>query len=117
MAISSASVSRTASSPPPYPVSAVTDVMREELLRAVRARFKRKGESISGSDDQIVALPVEIDSLTVVELLSSLDDILPFTVSESVVRAGGYGSIQDALQHVVGRIEAKWNKHHAGGKP
>ena len=113
MAVTATSVPKTA---PPYPAAAVAAVMQEELLRAVRARFKRKGEFLPTTDNDVVVLPVEIDSLTVVELLSNLDDILPFMVSESVVKAGGYGSIEGAVKHVVGKIETKWNKHHAGDK-
>ena len=115
MAIAATSVSKTA--PLPYPAAAVSAVMQEELLRAVRARSKRKGEALPATDNEVVVLPVEIDSLTVVELLSSLDDILPFMVSESVVKAGGYGSIEAAVKHVVGKIEAKWKRYHAGEKP
>jgi hypothetical protein len=102
---------------PPYPAAAVSAVMQEELLRAVRARFKRKGQPLPTADSEVVVLEVEIDSLTAVELLSSLDDILPFAVSECVVKAGGYGSVEAAVKHVVGRIETKWKKYHAGEKP
>jgi len=101
---------------PPYPATAVKAVMQEELLRAVRSRFRRKGQPLPIADDEVVLLAVEIDSLTVVELLSNLDDILPFKVTESVVKVGGYGSIETAVKHVVSRIEAKWNKYHKGGK-
>jgi hypothetical protein len=106
---------------PPYPATAVAAVMQEELLRAVRSRFRRKGQPLPIADDadrqgEVVLLAVEIDSLTAVELLSNLDDILPFKVTESVVKAGGYGSIEAAVKHVVGRIETRWNKYHKGGK-
>jgi acyl carrier protein len=101
---------------PPYPAAAVTAVVREELLRAVRSRFRRKGQALPIADNEVVAFALEIDSLTVVELLSSLDDILPFKVTESVVKAGGYGSIEAAVNHVADRIEIKWHKYHAGGK-
>jgi hypothetical protein len=100
----------------PYPDTAVGAVMQEELLRAVRSRFRRKAQPLPKTDHEVVALAVEIDSLTVVELLSALDDILPFKVTESVVKAGGYGSIEAAVKHVTGRIETKWNKHHVGEK-
>ena len=100
---------------PPYPATAVAAVMQEELLRAVRSRFRRKGQPLPIADDEVVILAIEIDSLTVVELLSNLDDILPFKVTESVVKAGGYGSIGAAVKHVVGRIETRWNKYHKGG--
>ncbi len=111
MDVTSASRSKIA---PPYPAAAVSAVMQEELLRAVRARFRRKGGSLPPADNEVFFLAVEIDSLTVVELLSSLDDILPFKVTECVVKAGGYGSIEAALTQVAGRIEAKWKKYHAG---
>jgi hypothetical protein len=100
---------------PLYPVAAVAAVLQEELLGAVRRRFKRKGRPLPKANDEIVPLGVEIDSLTVVELLSNLDDVLPFKVTESVVKAGGYGSIAAAVKHVVGRVEKKWIEHHGGG--
>ena len=113
MAVTTAPITETV---PPYPAAAVAAVMQEELLRAVRAGFRRKGQPLPLGDYEVVVLAVEIDSLTVVELLSNLDDILPFKVTESVVKAGGYGSIEAAVKHVVSRIETRWNKYHKGGK-
>jgi hypothetical protein len=112
MANTSAPITRTV---PPYPATAVATVMQEELVRAVRSRFRRKGKPLL-PDDEVVFLAVDVDSLTVVELLSNLDDILPFKVTESVVKAGGYGSIEAAVKHVVSRIDRKWNSYHKGGK-
>jgi hypothetical protein len=102
---------------PAYPAAAVASVLRDELIRAVRHRFRRKGTPIPKGDDAVVILVIELDSLTVVELLSSLDDILPFKVTERAVKAGGYGSIVEAVNHVTRRVESQWNKYHAGEKP
>jgi hypothetical protein len=113
MAVTTAPSAKTVTS---YPSAAVAAVMQKELLRAVRSHFRRKGQPLPDKDDQVAVLAVEIDSLTVVELLSNLDDILPFKVTERVVKAGGYGSIESAAKHVVSRIETEWNKHHSGGK-
>ena len=101
---------------PTYPAADVAAVLRHELLAAIRRRFRRKGTPLPKKDDEVVIMTIEIDSLTVVELLSSLDDVLPFEVTESVVKAGGYNSIEAAVRHVTGRVESKWNKHHGGGK-
>jgi hypothetical protein len=101
---------------PPYPGAAVAAVLQEELLSAVRARFKRKGQPLPAADSELLVLALEIDSLTVVELLASLDSILPFKVTESVVKAGGYKSIEEAVKHVVDRIATKWKKYHVGEK-
>lgn len=101
---------------PAYPAGAVAAVLRHELIGAIRRRFRRKGTPLPKKNDDVVVMTIEIDSLIVVELLSSLDDILPFEVTESVVKAGGYNSIDAAVKHVTGRVESKWNKHHGGGK-
>lgn len=113
MATTTAPLVKTA---PSYPADAVAAVLRDELLRAIRRRYKRKGAPLPKSDDEIVVLTIEIDSLTVVELLSNLDDILPFKVTECVVKAGGYDSIGSAVKHVTGRVATKWSKHQGGGK-
>jgi hypothetical protein len=112
MSTTAAPLAKTAS---PYPAEAVSAVLRDELLRAVRRRYKRKGQPLPKNDDDIVVLTIEIDSLTVVELLSNLDDILPFKVTECVVKAGGYDSIGAAVKHVTGRVATKWSKHYGGG--
>jgi hypothetical protein len=114
MATTAAPLTKTV---PPYPADAVSSVLRDELLRAVRRRYRRKGQPLPKDDDEIVILTIEIDSLTVVELLSNLDDILPFKVTECVVKAGGYDSIGAAVMHVTGRVATQWNKYHGGGKP
>src|SRR4051812_21486703 len=113
MATVAAPLSKTV---PSYPAAAVTAILQDELLRALRRRYRRKGQPLPKDDDAVVVLAIEIDSLTVVELLSSLDDILPFKVTECVVKAGGYDSIGAAVKHVTGRVATKWNKYHDGGK-
>lgn len=101
---------------PPYPAAAIATVLREELLKAVRRRYRRKGTPLPKDDDAVAILTIELDSLTVVELLLSLDDILPFKVKECVVKAGGYDSITAAVKHITGRVGTLWNKHYGGGK-
>ena len=101
---------------PPYPATQVATVMEQELIAAVRSDALRRGLAVTADDAGLVALPNFIDSLTVVELLCVADDLLPFEVTECVVRAGGYNSIVDAVTHLVGRIETKWIRHHTGVK-
>jgi hypothetical protein len=101
---------------PTCPGAGIATVLRDELVHAVRKTFKRKGKPLPKDDASVVILSIEIDSHTVVELLACLDDLLPFKITESVVTAGGYGSIAATVKHVVGRVEKKWNEHHAGAK-
>jgi acyl carrier protein len=91
-------------------------VLRACLVKAVRTRYRRKGLALPKADDEVVVLTIEIDSITVVELLANLDDLLPLKVTESVVKAGGYDSIAAAVKHVVGRLESQWAKYHKGEK-
>ncbi|WP_338832604.1 hypothetical protein [Bradyrhizobium sp. 27S5] len=101
---------------PAYPATEIAAVLQEELVRAVRRRYRRKGLPLPKDEEALIIMSIELDSLTVVELIAVLDDLLPFKVTESVVKAGGYGSISAAVKHVVGRVEKKWDKHHAGVK-
>lgn len=77
-----------------------------------------RGTTINGDNanrsaaDQVSGGAAGIDSLAVVEILCVLDDILPFEANESVVRPGGYSSIDDAVKSVSGRVEKQWVKHH-----
>jgi hypothetical protein len=101
---------------PAYPAAGVASLMQEELLNAIRRTYKRKGLPLPPDDASVIVKPIEIDSQLVVEALNVLDDVLPFKVTESVVKAGGYGSIDGAVKHVTGRVEKKWGEHHAGAK-
>jgi hypothetical protein len=101
---------------PVFPADTVATVLKEELLGAVRAQARRKGRALPLPDDEVVITAFEIDSLTVVELLCNLDDVLPFEVNECVVRPGGYRSIDAAVKHLLGRIESKWKNYHTKGK-
>jgi hypothetical protein len=101
---------------PTYPAAGVASLMRDELLNAVRSTYRRKGLPLPSDDASVVVKPIEIDSQLVVETLQVLDDILPFKVTESVVKAGGYDSIEAAVAHVTGGVEKKWGKHHTGAK-
>jgi hypothetical protein len=101
---------------PLFPEAGVKAVLREELIHAVKARAKRKGVVLPSLNDEIYVLSIRIDSLTVVELLASLDALLPFKVTESVVKAGGYESILNAVSAVSEKVHEKWKKHYSGGK-
>lgn len=101
---------------PVYPATELAAALQEELVRAVRRRYRRKGLSLPKDDKTLVIMSIELDSLTVVEMIAVLDDLLPFNVTESVVKAGGYGSIAAAVRHVIGRVQKKWDEHYAGAK-
>ena len=98
-----------------YPATHVASALRRELIDSIRAIARRKGAVIPKDDGSLVAADVEIDSLSVIEVLCVLDEILLFEVGDSVVRAGGYASIQEAVDDVTAGVEKEWIKHHHGG--
>lgn len=100
---------------PVFPAEAVADCLKQELIEAVRAEGERNEEDLPENPDELAAYSRFVDSLSVVEILCVLDDVLPFTVDESVVRAGGYDSIDAAVKHVMGRVEKKWIEHYGEG--
>jgi|SRR5689334_8515641 len=85
-----------------FPAAVVEARLSQELTRIVQHQALVRG-SLAG-----------IDSLAVVEILCALDDILPFEVNESVVKPGGYSSIEEAVKNLSERIEKRWRKHCEG---
>jgi len=70
---------------------------------------------LHGNSTQVVGgigpQPV-IDSLVVVEVLLELETHVPFDLPESLVRAGGYDTIDEVVQHLIPQIEKRWIKYH-----
>lgn len=100
---------------PVFPAAAVLAALERELIRMAQALAQIEHKTLPENVDQLLPFPNALDSLGVIGILCVLDEILPFEVGENVVRAGGYESIKDALEHVLPRIEREWSKHHNGG--
>ena len=64
-----------------------------------------------------MAMSVPLDSLSVVDTLCAIEPVVGFELRESLVRTGGYNSIDEALGHLLPRIEKVWVKKTKGTKP
>lgn len=53
-----------------------------------------------------------IDSLVVVEVLLEIEPKVPFALPESLVRAGGYDSVDEVVQHLLPQLERRWRRHY-----
>jgi len=53
-----------------------------------------------------------IDSLVVVEVLLELETQVPFELPDSLVRAGGYDSVDEVVQHLMPELQKRWSEHH-----
>lgn len=88
----------------PFPKAEVEACLRDELIKAVAAEASIKGLPLP-APTQVAETPFQIDSLVVVSILCTIEPIVGFELPDSVVRAGGYGSVARALEHLLPRIE------------
>lgn len=93
-----------------FPKTAVTNALQKELCGEARRVLKNQGKVVPASDGALVGQAVSIDSLAVVELLMAIEPIVGCELPERVVRAGGYESVQDALDHLLPGVEKIWSK-------
>lgn len=100
----------------PFPAAAVETSLRSELIQAMRDEASIRGIVLPTSGMDIAKAAFQVDSLVVVSILCVVEPIVGFELPESVVRTGGYGSVDSALYQLLPRIEAQWKKRK-GGKP
>lgn len=101
---------------PAFPTAAVEDDLRSELIEAIKAEAAIRGVALPAATDAIAQTPFQVDSLVVVSILCVVEPLVGFELPESVVRTGGYTSVEQAIGQLVPRIEAQWKKRK-GSKP
>jgi hypothetical protein len=99
-----------------FPQAAVEKCLRDELIEAVKAEAGIKGIALPSAPADIAKTSFQVDSLVVVAILCAVETIVGFELPDSVARAGGYGSVDSALEHLLSTVEAQWIKRK-GGKP
>ncbi len=107
-------VATTLAPPPvkiaPFPLAAVEAKLRDELVEAVKIEASIRGVVLPAAPADIAKASVHVDSLVVVSILCAVEPIVGFELSESVVRAGGYTSVDSALGQLLPRLEKEWTK-------
>lgn len=94
----------------PFPLAAVEAKLRDELVEAVKIEASIRGMTLPSAPADIAKASVHVDSLVVVSILCAVEPIVGFELSESVVRAGGYTSVDSALGQLLPRLEKEWTK-------
>ena len=94
----------------PFPLADVELVLRDELIEAAEVEAATQGATFPSSPAQASVAPVRLDSLAVVDLLCALEPVLGFAPMDTTVRTGGYGSVEEAVSHLMPRLEAQWRK-------
>jgi hypothetical protein len=94
-----------------FPGAEVESHLRGALLDAVSWNAALNGITLPRTATAQYTASIQIDSLDVVDLLCGVEPIVGFELKDSIVKAGGYQSINEAIGHVMPRIEAAWKKH------
>jgi hypothetical protein len=94
----------------PFPLAAVEAKLREELVEAVKIEASIRGMALPAAPTDIAKISVHVDSLVVVSILCAVEPIVGFELPESVVRSGGYLSVDSALSQLLPCLEKEWTK-------
>ncbi len=92
----------------PFPSTTVEATLRDELVEAVKIEASIRGVGLPVARADIAKASVHIDSLVVVSILCAVEEIVGFEVPESVVRVGGYTSVDSALGQLLPNLEKLW---------
>ena len=91
-----------------FPREKVVAALTDELVSLVRSESQTRGIAIPAEPGAVRTAAVPIDSLSVVDILCAIEPIIKVELRESIVQTGGYSSIEDALGHLIPRIERAW---------
>ena len=94
----------------PFPKTAVETALRDELIEAIKIEASIRGITLPSAPAEIAKASVPVDSLVTVGILCAIEPIVGFELPESVVRTGGYATVQAALEHLTAQIEKQWIK-------
>jgi hypothetical protein len=99
-----------------FPRQAVLEALTQELLAVAKSEAQMRGITLPADQGSALQCMVRMDSLTIVEVLCVLDEIVGFQLKENIVRMGGYSSIEAALNDMGPKIERAWVSKQGGKK-
>ena len=99
-----------------FPKDDVVKALIDELLQVAEAEAQVRGIALPPENPKIIQAPVPLDSLSVVDTLCAVEQVLNIELRDNIVRTGGYDSIAEAIEHLVPKIERVWIKKK-GSKP
>ena len=98
-----------------FPKAEVEAKLKEVLLGAAQSDAALKGTPLPSDEAGQASASVQLDSLNVVSLLCDVEPIVGSELKDSLVRAGGYSSVKQAMDHLMPRIEKAWEKNGSKG--
>src|SRR5262245_6631265 len=98
-----------------FPKAEVEATLKGALLGSAQADAELKGITLPSDVVGQASASVRLDSLDVVSLLCEVEPVVGFQLKDSLVRAGGYSSVNQAMDHLMPRIEKAWEKNAGKG--
>jgi len=98
-----------------FPKEGVEAKLKKVLLGAAQSDAALKGIPFPADLAEQASASVRLDSLEVVSLLCDVEPIVGFELKDSLVRSGGYSSVNQAMDHLMPRIERAWEKSGSKG--
>src|SRR5262245_28488309 len=102
---------KTASAVTAFPKAGVEAKLKQVLLGAAKSDATLRGIPLPSDLVGQASASIRLDSLNVVALLCDVEPIIGFELKDSLVRAGGYSSVDQAMDHLMPRIEKAWEKN------
>jgi hypothetical protein len=93
-----------------FPEADVVKALMAELFDIAAAEAQVRSIALPSDVPGKLAAGVPMDSLSVVATLVAVEAVIGFELKESIVRTGGYTSVQAAIDHLVPRIQIAWDR-------
>lgn len=97
----------------PFPAAVVEACLRTELELLAKSEAAVRGIALPAGA-AIGSASIALDSLGVVDTLCAIEHVVGFELKESIVRSGGYDSIDAAVVDLMPRISRAWDRHKSG---
>ncbi len=97
-----------------FPAAQIESQLRMQIAAEakVQAQLRGTGTGSNPSLRQSSKAEPEIDSLVAVEALTVIESLVPFALSESLIRPGGYTSVNDFIDDLLPKVKNQWLEYH-----
>jgi hypothetical protein len=93
-----------------FPLADVKACLLAELTDLAQSEAQVRGLDLPTAPKALLKMAIPLDSLSVVAILCEVEPILKFELRDSIVKTGGFSSIEAALDYMLPRIEKAWVK-------
>jgi len=97
---------------PTFPAAQIESQLRAQLAAEAKVQAQLRGTGSGPSLRRSSKAEPEIDSLVAVEALTVIECFVPFELPESLIRPGGYTSVNDFISDLLPKVNNQWLGYH-----